>query len=250
MVYGEGASYAVDRNSPIPAYQQIASSVTHRICDGEWLIGEKMPSEFELATMYGVSRVTLRQAMAQLEQEGIIEKYQGKGIFVRSNPRHFVQNLEFPTVDFQNHRPTLDFRILGVVSCKAPSRNVARFLSVEENAELTYLQRVFLHENKPIGLNNVWFRAEDVPGIGSEPFVDGSLSKTMLYRYHKNIVTIENDIECVRLDAHSAELLETAYDSLALKINSQYLLEDRFPVQYSSTLWLADFTQFHYTAHK
>ena len=80
--------------------------------------------------------------------------------------------------------------------------------------------------------------------------MDGSLSKTMLFRYHKNIVTIENDIECVRLDAHSAELLETAYDSLALKINSQYLLTDRSPVQYSSTLWLADYTQFHYTANK
>lgn len=250
MVYGEKLNYTVDKNSPIPAYQQIASSVTHRICEGEWQIGEKIPSEFELAAMYGVSRVTLRQAMAQLEQEGIIEKYQGKGVFVRSNPRHFVQNLEFPTVDIQNHRPTLDFKILGVVSCKATNHAAARFLAVEENSDLTYLQRIFLHEDKPIGLNNVWFRAEDVPGIGSEPFVDGSLSKTMLFRYHKNIVTIENDIECVRLDAHSAELLETAYDSLALKINSQYLLTDRSPVQYSSTLWLADYTQFHYTANK
>lgn len=248
--YAQKHNYCVDRTSPVPAYQQIASSVINRISDKEWLIGDKLPSEFELAAMYGVSRVTVRQALAQLEEDGIIEKYQGKGIFVKLNPRHIVQNLEFPTVDIQSKKPTMDFRLLYVGECKVPNHDVALHLCVEQNEQVTYLQRVFLREGKPIGLNNVWFHSAMVPGIGREPFIDNSLSKTMLYRYHQNIVTIENDIECIRLDAASAELLETTYDTPALKINSQYLLETGMPVQYSSTLWLADCTQFHYTARK
>lgn len=68
----------IDRSSPIPAYQQIANDMSKRIAQGEWKIDDRLPSEQELAQNYGVSRVTFRQAMAQLERDGLIEKFQGK----------------------------------------------------------------------------------------------------------------------------------------------------------------------------
>ena len=77
----------LDRTSPLPAYQQIANDIVLRISQQEWQIDDKLPSEAELAADYGVSRVTLRQAMGQLEQEGIIARFQGKGAFVTNNPR-------------------------------------------------------------------------------------------------------------------------------------------------------------------
>lgn len=246
--YSEKPKYFVDRASPTPAYQQIATSIINRISDKEWLVGDKLPSECDLATSYGVSRVTLRQALAQLEAEGIIEKFRGKGVYVTRNPKHVVQNLEFPSVDMLHDAPVLESQILSITQGMAPNYDVIHHLNASEHESFTHLQRLFLHNGKPIGLNNVWFRTKVVPDLASRPFIDGRLSKTMRHRYGLDIVTIENDIECVRLDAVSAELLDASYDSLALKINSQYLLEDETPVQYSSTLWLADHTQFHYTA--
>ena len=68
----------IDRSSPIPAYQQIANDISKRIAQREWKINDKLPSEQELAQNYGVSRVTIRQAMAQLERDGLIEKVSGK----------------------------------------------------------------------------------------------------------------------------------------------------------------------------
>lgn len=62
--------HLIDRSSPVPTYQQIASDISKRIAQHEWYIDEKLPSEMELAKIYGVSRVTLRQAMAQLEKDG------------------------------------------------------------------------------------------------------------------------------------------------------------------------------------
>ena len=94
----------LDRTSPLPAYQQIANDIVLRISQQEWQIDDKLPSEAELAADYGVSRVTLRQAMGQLEQEGIIARFQGKGAFVTNNPRQLVQELTFPSLDSTNKR--------------------------------------------------------------------------------------------------------------------------------------------------
>ena len=73
----------LDRTSPLPAYQQISNDIILRISQKEWNIEDKLPTEAELAAEYGVSRVTLRQAMAQLERDGIICKFQGKRGFCK-----------------------------------------------------------------------------------------------------------------------------------------------------------------------
>ena len=70
MIYPVTGQHPIDRSSPVPTYQQIASDISKRIAQHEWYIDEKLPSEMELAKTYGVSRVTLRQAMAQLKKDG------------------------------------------------------------------------------------------------------------------------------------------------------------------------------------
>ena len=72
----------LDRTSPLPAYQQIANDIVLRISQQEWQIDDKLPSEAELAADYGVSRVTVRKAMLDLVQEGLLVRRQGKGTFV------------------------------------------------------------------------------------------------------------------------------------------------------------------------
>ena len=66
----------LDRISPLPAYQQISNDIILRISQKEWNIEDKL-TEAELAAEYRVSLV-MRQAMAQLERDGIICKFQGK----------------------------------------------------------------------------------------------------------------------------------------------------------------------------
>ena len=72
----------VDRESPIPAHYQIAVDLHQRISEGEWRAGDKIPPEVELAKRYQVSRMTLRKALGQLADEGILERKPGNGTFV------------------------------------------------------------------------------------------------------------------------------------------------------------------------
>ena len=75
-------SETLDRDASIPLYLQLASLLRGRIERGEWQAGQKIPSENELNRLYGVSRMTARQVLAQLVNENLLFRVQGKGTFV------------------------------------------------------------------------------------------------------------------------------------------------------------------------
>jgi GntR family transcriptional regulator len=73
----------IDRNSPVPFYFQLAEFLEQEITSGRWHRGVRVASEPELCARYGLSRTTIRQALARLEQRGLITREKGKGTFVQ-----------------------------------------------------------------------------------------------------------------------------------------------------------------------
>src|SRR3954467_9264211 len=72
----------------LPLYARLADVLTRRIASGEWSPDAPLPAETALATDYGVSVGTLRKAMGQLVDEGLLERRQGSGTFVRRARLH------------------------------------------------------------------------------------------------------------------------------------------------------------------
>ncbi|GHA17935.1 GntR family transcriptional regulator [Streptomyces echinoruber] len=70
---------------PGALYQQVAAAIREAILSGEFAPGSLLPSEAQLMTRYGVSRPTVRNAIAALRAEGLIDVRHGKGSFVRSS---------------------------------------------------------------------------------------------------------------------------------------------------------------------
>ncbi|WP_433177243.1 GntR family transcriptional regulator [Actinoallomurus sp. CA-150999] len=68
-------------------YRRIAADLRDRIERGELTIGDPLPSEAAIVESYGVARGTARQALAELEAAGLVEKQHGKGRFVRTRPQ-------------------------------------------------------------------------------------------------------------------------------------------------------------------
>jgi GntR family transcriptional regulator len=73
---------AIDRRSPIPFYFQLTKLLTREIETGRWGTGERLPSEPAICEQFGVSRTTVRQALAALESEGLVRREKGRGTFV------------------------------------------------------------------------------------------------------------------------------------------------------------------------
>ncbi|MCG7360119.1 GntR family transcriptional regulator [Roseomonas sp. ACRSG] len=72
--------------SAVSRYIQLATLFRRRIEQGTWKLGQQIPTVDDLAAECGVARATIRQALGQLEQEGLIERYRAKGTFVRKGP--------------------------------------------------------------------------------------------------------------------------------------------------------------------
>lgn len=73
----------ISRNSPMPAYYQTKMRIFDMIKQDDYEVGDKLPTDSDFCEMYGVSRITVRRALTELEQEGYIERIQGKGSYLR-----------------------------------------------------------------------------------------------------------------------------------------------------------------------
>ena len=70
-------------------YEKVAAALAASILQGDYAIGDRMPSERDLATLHGVSRPTIREAMIALEVDGLVEVVTGSGVYVRALTRKY-----------------------------------------------------------------------------------------------------------------------------------------------------------------
>lgn len=237
----------IDKQSPIPAYHQITSHLKERISLGEWQLGDKLPAEESLAQEYRVSRITLRQAMAELEQQGLISRQRGRGAFLTGLPSPFIQSLNLPGMDQAVHRLQYDREILEWQQTDQVEPALRQAFSLTEKRPLIHICRLFLHEGRPLALNRVWIPEELVPGILEEGLLNGSISETMSQRYGQSFARIENFMAAGRLNAADAALMKSAYDTPVLEILSTHYLADGQPAEFSRTLWVGSLVRFHFS---
>lgn len=239
--------WIIDKQSPIPAYHQIASHLEERISLGEWRLGDKLPAEETLAREYHVSRITLRQAMAELEHQGLITRQRGRGAFLAGTPSPFVESLNLPGMDQTVRRLRYDREILGWERADQVEPALRQAFSLTAKRPLIHLSRLFLLEGKTLALNRVWLPEELVPGILEDGLLNGSISDTMAQRYGTPFARIENYIAAGRLNAADAALMGSVYDTPVLEILSTHFLADGRPAQFSRTLWVGSLVRFHFS---
>ncbi len=78
-------AFVIDRNSPIPTYQQLTDQIVSLVQSGQIIIGGFLPTEKEICDMSGLSRMTVRKALEKLNQLGMVEAVRGRGTFVVAN---------------------------------------------------------------------------------------------------------------------------------------------------------------------
>jgi GntR family transcriptional regulator len=100
----------IDRGSPLPFYYQLKKLLADEIEGGRWAPGDRMPSEPSICGHFAVSRTTVRQALAELESEGMIRREKGRGTFI-AEPRSTSWLLQsshgfYDEADGQGHKVT------------------------------------------------------------------------------------------------------------------------------------------------
>lgn len=158
-------------DAPSPLYARLTELLRLRILDGTYPPHGRMPSESELCTMFGVSRITVRQALGDLQKAGLIFRIHGKGTFV-SRPKAFqnVTALE----GFGEAMSRMGYEIINRVDrlhdVPADAR-VAQKLGLAEGDPVTEIRRVRLLNREPVSLELTWLPAALGEGLNRHELV-------------------------------------------------------------------------------
>jgi len=136
----------------LPTYYQIKQTIKNWILNKEFNAGEKIPSENQLAEKFNVSRLTVRQALAQLIQEGFLISKRGEGTFVTRN-QHLISSFGLEFTGF------MDDLFYQISKSKTKSVNLTRILTPKpikeklelgnDEEEIIQIKRVRFLEDKP-----------------------------------------------------------------------------------------------------
>jgi GntR family transcriptional regulator len=148
-----GVADELDRANPAPLYHQISNVILHDIREGRLRRGDTLPTEAELGERFGVSRITIRQALADLVRAGHLVRERPRGpLVIKSAPieQHLARLTSFFIADAiaQGHAP--QFVLRGAERIDAEGQ--ADALGLDAGDRVTRIDRVLLDAGEPIAL--------------------------------------------------------------------------------------------------
>jgi GntR family transcriptional regulator len=223
---------ALDRASPIPLYHQLKLTLLAEIAARRLVPGDRMPGDHELCDLYGVSRTVARQALSELEVEGVIERVKGRGTFV-AHPKAdegLAQSLTglYEDVTARGGRLRSEIRRLQIVPADEP---VAGLLQLPEGTPVIALERLRFVDDVPWVITMTHLPASIAPGLVHEDLRERSLYAVLEQSYGVRLVRGTRTIEAATATAEQARLLGIRPGSPLLVLRSVSIGESERPVE-------------------
>ena len=192
----------------LPKYYLVKKNLAEKINNEELQIGEMIPSEQELMSMFNVSRITVRRAVTELEQEGYLYKIQGKGTFVKGDQNNQdLISITSCTEDVQRQGMVATRKVLQSHLMPA-DKKCQRKLGVAEGEEIFHLARIYYADGEPINYTNTYLPHKYFPGITQYDFAEQSLYRVLEKDYQVTITRACRSVEAVLAYDEIAEYLE------------------------------------------
>lgn len=236
---------SLDSKSPIALYHQLKLIIAKKIDNKEWLPGEQIPTEHELCQQYQVSRITVRQALAELEKEGRLVKKQGIGTFVSFSK--FEQNLvsfysfseEFKKMGFSPRNKVLEF-----VHVLAPA-DIAEKLSLKDSQLGVYfIKRLRYADDILMAIEDTWLPASLFPGIDKQNLDDNALYDIMRDQYNVIPNSANESFGATAVNSKDAELFGIKIGDPALDIE-RLTFSAQVPIEYTTAIVRGDKFRFY-----
>ena len=199
-----------------PLYSMIASQARELIASGQWQEGDRLPPERELCRRFDVSRATLRQALAQLEDLGFVTRHQGRGTFVTRPSAQLPFVGVFSIRDaMEAHGMRLATRVLRVERVEA-DRAMAADLACMPGDGVVFVERLRIGDGEPMVLDTAHLRADLFPGLEAVDFERRSLYDVLETDYGRIVAEARETLEPVILTPRECGLLEVPAHTTAL----------------------------------
>jgi GntR family transcriptional regulator len=225
-------------------YVQIAESLAQQIRSGDLQIGDRLPPERQLAEELGVSRMTVRQALALLEEQGLIERLPGVGSFV-CKPK--IEQPVDVLIGFSHNLLRRGFqpgaRLLKLELQRA-NRPVAEALCIAVGEPVYFIHRLRLANNLPVALEFSFFPARLCPRLEAHDLTHRSIYTILIEEYGIHLQGANQVLEPTTARPYEAHLLKIPEGSPLMLIRRISYGPDQQPIEYAKDLYRGDCFRF------
>ncbi|MEV0185796.1 GntR family transcriptional regulator [Streptomyces sp. NPDC050625] len=188
----------------VPKHEQLRD-ILAEMCTSQLSPGDPLPSERQLCLVHGVSRITVREAIGQLESEGLVTRVRGKGTFVAER----TYRSELHLASFSE-----DMRQLGLkpgtvvlsVNRNPPPPQTAAVLGLLPDQDAYHVRRLRLADGSPISVDDAWYAAHLCPGLESVDLT-ASIYDTLATQYGHPVDRAEQTVGAGQASTEVSTLL-------------------------------------------
>jgi GntR family transcriptional regulator len=232
----------LDTTSPIPFYYQIREQLRQQITSGQLEPGDALPSEAQLCTETGVSRMTARQALTQLANEGLVIRQRGRGTFVAA-PKTILPNMQVTGMSYTE--------IMGQAGMSAGARvlaqevlpasaEVAAQLRLATGERIIRIVRTRLAAGVIMSLETSFYPYSFFPDLAEADLTDASIYRFLEQRYGIAPAYAVDTIEISVAGAYEAENFKVNEGAPIVLVTTLGCLANDTPVVFTQTIHRGD----------
>ncbi len=234
----------IDKNSPVPLYYQIAEQLKEQISRGFLAAGTRLPSERELCEQFLVSRMTVRQAIHSLQQEGLLEVRQGVGTFVHGPKQTYdALHLRGFSEEIGRRGDSVESVVLEQAIVLPPAAAAHR-LRLSTGATTLKIIRLRKVNQEPLLLETSLLPTTLCPGLENVDLASNSLYQFLESRYHLHLRRAEQTLESVAATDYEKSLFGLRPNSSVLLLEGVTYGDHDLPVEYFKAIYRSDRCKF------
>jgi len=214
---------------------------------GDFQPGDRLPSESELAENFDVSRNSIRDALASLEQSGVVIRRQGIGTIVtpfsdRLRTRIDLYRGMADLIRGSGYEPDQEFDRIDLIT--GPSEGHIAF-GIDDNEHVVFRRRIFQADNQPAIYIRDYFRYSLIPNIKGIPKISGDTIDYIEKNSNKRIIYMFNEIFAINADHELTEALKIINSDPLLLLKYQFLDESSEPLIFADVFYNTKIIKFN-----
>jgi GntR family transcriptional regulator len=224
------------RRSPKPLYRQLKDRLLRELEVGARQPHSQLPSEREWVKKLGVSRITVRQALMELVQQGHLYTVPGKGFFVGERKKAHELNAFLSFTAASESRGEIPSSKILEAKIVPASTAIAHDLGIGPGAEVVRLKRLRLTSDVPVMVQESLLPHARCPGLLDRDLTTLSLFATLQDNYHLNLVRAETTISARLADKTEKKALGLEDPGVVLVVDQLSFASDGLPVERTTSI--------------
>ncbi len=233
--------YTLDKSAPIPLYFQVKNLLIDMLHHQELTPGEMIPTEYDLCDIFNVSRTTIRQALAELVEEGVFYRVKGRGTFVSQSKVH--HNLSLERSLFTNNIHAKGFipttKVLEIKTMPSSSE-ISTALKLPMNTDVISLKRLKFANGEPLVISQTYLPYSLCKNLLSHNLNEEALTDLLSTHIHTKLAKTVYTLEAATATKEDCELLLISKITAVVLVHTTSANKFDTPIAYSISRYRGD----------